>query len=96
MERAGLLKTILIYGLALAAGVFVLQWLEFQFMARTHSFEVYLFLLAVGFMGLGIWVGAKLFRRGPAPAEFEPNVKVQQTLGISERELQVLQLLAAG
>lgn len=91
-----MLRTVLIYGLALAAGVFVLQWLEFQFMARTHSLEVYLALLAVGFMGLGIWVGAKLFRRGPAPAQFEPNVKVQQALGISERELEVLHLLAAG
>jgi ATP/maltotriose-dependent transcriptional regulator MalT len=47
-------------------------------------------------MALGIWVGAKLFRRGPAPARFEANVKAQQALGISEREFEVLELLAAG
>jgi DNA-binding CsgD family transcriptional regulator len=96
MNRAGMIKTILIYGLALAAGVVVLQMLEFQFLARTHPLEVYMGLLAVGFMALGIWVGARLFRRGPAPAAFEANVKAQKSLGISERELEVLELLAAG
>jgi ATP/maltotriose-dependent transcriptional regulator MalT len=44
---------------------------------------------------LGVWVGARLFRKPPA-APFEPNTKVQSTLGVSERELEVLQLLAAG
>jgi ATP/maltotriose-dependent transcriptional regulator MalT len=47
-------------------------------------------------MALGMWVGAKLFRRSPPPAAFEANVKAQQSLGISERELEVLELLAAG
>jgi hypothetical protein len=37
MDRAGMIKTILIYGLALAAGVVVLQLLEFRFLARSHS-----------------------------------------------------------
>jgi DNA-binding CsgD family transcriptional regulator len=96
MRGAEMLRTILVYGLALAAGVFVLQWLEFRFIARTHSLEVYLALLAIGFMGLGIWVGAKLFRREPVPAKFETNTRAQQTLGISERELEVLELLASG
>jgi DNA-binding CsgD family transcriptional regulator len=96
VNRAGMIKTILIYGLALAAGVVALQMLEFQFLARTHPLEVYIGLLAVGFMALGMWVGAKLFRRGPPPAAFEANVKAQQSLGISERELEVLELLAAG
>jgi DNA-binding CsgD family transcriptional regulator len=95
MRGAEMLRTILVYGLVLAAGVFVLQWLEFQYFARTHPFELYLALIALAFMGLGIWVGAKLFRR-PAPAAFEVNTKVQATLGISERELEVLELLASG
>jgi len=96
MRRWELLRTVLVYGLALAAGVVVLQWLEFSFIARTHPVEIYLALLAAGFMALGVWVGSKLFRRAPPPAVFEPNVKAQQTLKISERELEVLQLLAAG
>jgi DNA-binding CsgD family transcriptional regulator len=88
-------RTILIYGALLAAGAFGLQWLEFQFVVRTHATETYLVLIALAFLGLGIWVGARLFRRPPA-APFEPNMKVRETLGISDREFEVLSLLAQG
>jgi DNA-binding CsgD family transcriptional regulator len=88
-------RIILIYGALLAAGAFGLQWLEFQFVVRTHATETYLLLVALAFMGLGIWVGLRLFRRPPA-APFEPNLKVRETLGISDREFEVLTLLAAG
>ena len=90
-----MLRTILIYGVLLAAGAFGLQWLEFQFVVRTHATETYLVLIAFAFLGLGIWVGARLFRRPPA-APFEPNLKVRETLGISDREFEVLSLLAQG
>ncbi len=88
-------RTILIFGAILAAAALVLQWLQYQLLARTHPGELYIALLAFGFMGLGVWAGARLFRR-PAPAAFEPNTTVQKTLGISDREKEVLELLAAG
>jgi DNA-binding CsgD family transcriptional regulator len=88
-------RTILIYGVLLAAGAFGLQWLEFQFVVRTHATETYVVLVALAFMGLGVWVGARLIRRPPA-TPFEPNLKARETLGVSDRELQVLELLAAG
>jgi DNA-binding CsgD family transcriptional regulator len=88
-------RTILVYGAILAAGTVGLQWLQFQFLVRSHPAEIYLALVALGFMGLGVWVGARLFRRAP-PAPFQTNTRVRETLGISERELQVLELLAAG
>lgn len=90
-----MLRTILVYGVLLAAGAFALNWLEYRFLVQTHSIEVYVALVALAFMGLGVWVGAKLFRRAPATA-FEANTRVQETLGISGRELEVLELLAAG
>lgn len=90
-----MLRTILIYGVLLAAGAFALQWLEFHFVVRTHAIETYLLLIALAFTGLGVWVGARLFRRPPA-APFEPNEKVRETLGVSDREFEVLALLAAG
>ena len=34
-----MVRTILIYGVLLAAGAFGLQWLEFQFVVRTHATE---------------------------------------------------------
>jgi DNA-binding NarL/FixJ family response regulator len=90
-----MVRTILIYGALLAAGAFGLQWLEFQFVVRTHTTETYLVLIAIAFMGLGVWVGARLFRRSAA-APFEPNLRVRETLGVSDREFEVLTLLAQG
>ena len=40
-----MVRTILIYGALLAAGAFGLQWLEFQFVVRTHTTETYLAIL---------------------------------------------------
>ena len=90
-----MLKTILIYGALLAAGTFVLEWLQFRLLVRTHAMETYVALVAAVFLGLGVWLGAKLFRRAPV-ASFVPNTQAQETLGISGRELEVLELLAAG
>ena len=88
-------RIILIYGALLAAGAFGLQWLEFQLLVRTHATETWMVLVALAFMGLGMWVGARLFRR-PPPAPFTVNTRVRETLGVSDREFEVLTLLAAG
>lgn len=90
-----MLRTILVYGLLLAALAAGLEWLEFQYVVRTHATETYVVLVAVAFLGLGLWAGSRLFRRAP-PGEFIGNPRAQQTLGISDRELQVLKLLASG
>jgi DNA-binding CsgD family transcriptional regulator len=90
-----MLRTILIYGVLLAVGAVGLQWLQYRYFVRAYPFEIYLALIALAFLGLGIWVGARHFHRTP-PAPFEANTRAQQTLGISERELEVLELLAAG
>jgi DNA-binding NarL/FixJ family response regulator len=73
-----------------------LSWLQYKYLVRAHPAETLLALIALIFMGLGIWVGARLFRRTPASTAFEPNTTVKDTLGISGRELEVLELLAAG
>jgi DNA-binding CsgD family transcriptional regulator len=91
-----MLKTALIYGFALAAGAVLLQWLEFQIWARTHAGTIYVALIAALFMGLGLWLGRKLFRSEPRTGSFTPNERARESLGITERERQVLQLLADG
>ncbi len=92
----GMLKTVLVYGFALAAGAVALQWLEYRIWARAHAGTVYVALIAVAFLGLGIWVGRRLFHREPRTGEFTLNERAQSSLGITERERQVLQLLADG
>lgn len=90
-----MVRTILLYGAFLAVGSFGLNWLQYQYLVRAHPVEAWLALIALAFMGLGVWVGASLFRRTPSPA-FEANTPAMQSLGISSRELEVLELLAAG
>lgn len=90
-----MLRSVLIYGLLLAGGAAALQWVEYQIWARTHPTQLYVGLGAAAFLGLGIWVGARLFK-ARAPAAFEPNAAARAALGISGREFEVLTLLAAG
>lgn len=94
MEGTGW-KHLLGYGALLAAGTLALQWLDYQRLARLHPGDVYLFLVAAGFLALGIFVGARAFA-APPPAPFDGNPKAQMALGLSERELEVLHELAAG
>jgi DNA-binding NarL/FixJ family response regulator len=91
-----MLRTTLIYGLLLAALAIGLQWLEFQYMVRAHATETYIALIALAFLGLGIWAGARLFHRTPRGPEFTPNTQALDSLKISAREFEVLRLLAAG
>jgi len=88
-------KRIVIYGALLAAGTFALQWLDYLRLARTHSSDIVLFLIAVAFLVLGIFLGVRVFA-APAPTAFDGNPKAQEALGLSERELEVLHELAAG
>jgi DNA-binding NarL/FixJ family response regulator len=91
-----MLRTIALYGLALAIGAVLLQWLQYRMLVREHPGEIYLALFAAAFLALGVWLGARLFRRAPASDAFTPNTAAQTSLGISDREFEVLQHLAAG
>jgi DNA-binding NarL/FixJ family response regulator len=92
-----MLRTILFYGVLLAALAMGLQWLEFRYVVRTHATETYVVLIAIAFLALGIWAGSRLFRRTtPATGAFVPNTAAQRSLKISDRELEVLGRLAAG
>jgi DNA-binding NarL/FixJ family response regulator len=88
-------RSALIYGLALAAGVFLLHWLEVQYAIRQFTTEIYIVILALIFAGVGIWFGRQTGDRAPAEP-FERNDKVIETLGLTQKEVQVLSLLAEG
>ncbi|HUO91919.1 MAG TPA: response regulator transcription factor [Rhizomicrobium sp.] len=88
-------KQAALYGALLAAGTLALQWLDYQRLARTYSSDIDFFLIAVAFLGLGIFLGARVIA-GASPQIFDGNPKALDTLGISPRELTVLQEIAAG
>ena len=90
-----MIRSILLYGIALATAAFLLQWLEYQTLVRSYATELYVLLVAVLFTGLGIWVGYRLTGRGESDG-FEKNTRALAALGISDREYEVLVLLAGG
>jgi DNA-binding CsgD family transcriptional regulator len=96
--EAGMRKTILIYGVALAALTGILKFIEYRYFVRDLSLEFYLGVVAILFAGLGVWAGLRLTRRKVVIAnpDFKLNEPELQRLGISKREYEVLELMAQG
>ena len=88
-------RTVLLYAVALALAAAALEWLEYRHATQAYSTEVYVALLAAGFIALGVWVGQKLTPR-PRPAEFRRNDLAIRSLGLTARECEILNLLASG
>jgi DNA-binding CsgD family transcriptional regulator len=100
-------RHVLILGLVGGLLIALLKWMEYRFLVVEHSFEIYGGLVAAVFAGLGIWLGLKLTRERervvvreiPVPAAvpaFAPDEKRRDDLGITRRELEILQLVAEG
>ncbi len=99
LRKSGFRTIVVLYGLALAVLVFILKYIEYRFLIRDLSVEVYVGVVAVLFTALGIWVGSKLLQRKEAVPAGPPHLldaKALRSLGISARELEVLQLMAKG
>ena len=88
-------RTIILYALALAVAATALQWLEYRYLARTISTEMYIVLLAIGFIGLGGWAGHRLTAKQPRNV-FARNEAAIRSLGLTSRECEILDLLASG
>ena len=88
-------RTIILYAVALAIAAAALEWLEYRYMARLFSTEIYIALIAAGFAALGIWAGRKLMP-APATGAFERNDAAIRSLGLTTRECEILELLASG
>lgn len=104
--------TVILYGAALAALVFVLKYIEYRYLLRELRVEVYISLVAVLFTALGIWMGSRSLakRNGAAGQEVQstprtaaapertivPEEDAWRGLGISAREMEVLGLIAQG
>jgi DNA-binding CsgD family transcriptional regulator len=101
-------KTNLLYGALLGVLLFLLNWLELRFVIFDHSVEIYIGAIAVIFTSLGIWLAIKLIKpkvetiivekylyRDPN-VPFTVNEEALTGLGMSKRELEVLQLMAKG
>jgi len=80
--------------------------IEHRWRVVEHSVEIYGGLVAAVFACLGIWLGQRLTRRTetvvvrevliPAPREFVRDQGKVDSLGITPRELEILELIATG
>src|SRR5687767_10194659 len=96
----------LIYGLCAGVLIVVLKLIEFRFLVVEHAIEIYGGLIAILFAGVGIWLGLKLTRKKevvvvkevqvPAALPFALNETRLKDLGITKRELEILELIAHG
>ena len=99
-------KHVLLYGLLLGVLIAALQLIEYRWLVVEHSVEIYGGLVAAVFATVGIWLGLRLTRRTetvvvrevmvPAPVNFVRDQSKLESLGITPRELEILQLIAAG
>jgi DNA-binding CsgD family transcriptional regulator len=89
-------RVIVLYALALGVLATLLSWLEYRYLARAFSFEIYLALIATGSIVLGAWLARRLTPRRPRAGPFERNEAAIRSLGLSPREVDVLERLAAG
>jgi NarL family two-component system response regulator LiaR len=102
-------RHVLIYGLIGGILITVLQWTEYRFLVIEHSVEIYGGLIAATFAVLGIWLGLRLTRARerivvkevPVQAvellgPFVPDERKREDLGITRRELEILELVAQG
>ena len=98
------MKHLAIYGAAGGLLIVAMRFVEYRFLVIEHSVEIYGALIAAGFAAIGIWLGLTLTRREVVVKEVpvlssEPFVADGariEALGITPRELEVLQLVAEG
>ncbi len=104
-------RHVLICGIIGGGLITLLKWSEYQFLVIDHSVEIYAGLTAVIFAAFGIWLGIRLTgpRQQPLPQQlpappapsplalpFTPDHKKRDDLGITRRELEILELVALG
>ena len=98
---------VILYGMAMAALMFLLKWLELRLIIFDHAFEIYVGVIAAVFTGLGIWLALKLSKPKVETIVVEKEIYVRSdtfllneqalnSLNLSKRELEVLQLMAEG
>jgi DNA-binding CsgD family transcriptional regulator len=101
-------KEILIYCISMALLLFLIKWLEAHFIVFNYRLDFFIGTIAIIFTILGIWLALKLVKPTVVTHIIEKEVyldNLSQTvinqqeisrLGISKRELDVLNLMATG
>jgi len=97
---------VLLYGLLGGVLIAGLKLIEYRWLVVEYRVEVYGGIVAAVFASVGIWLGLKLTRNTetvvvrevmvPAKAEFVRDQDKLSALGLTPRELEVLEFIAQG
>ena len=97
-------REIVLYGVCGGLLIAALKFAEYRFLVLEHSLEIYGGIVAVVFAAVGIRLGQTLTRREvrvvteqiPAGGTFVRNDARVAELGITPRELEILEQIASG
>ena len=98
-------RDILLYGLSGGLLIAALRFVEYRFLVLEHSVEIYGALIALLFAAIGIRLGLTFTRKEevlvvrevPVPAyPFVRDDEKRSDLGITPRELEILEQIASG
>ncbi|TAH08133.1 MAG: DNA-binding response regulator [Sphingobacteriia bacterium] len=101
-------RAVILYGTALAFLLFLLKWMELKWLLYSHYMDMYIGAISILFTLLGIWLAKQLMKPktntiivekwlNPTPVENGLiNESAIENLGISAREMEVLNLMAKG
>jgi DNA-binding CsgD family transcriptional regulator len=89
-------KVVLLYGLCGGMLIAGLKAAEYRFLVVEHSLEIYGGVIAVVFAAIGIRLGLSLTATRPASVPFVPDQARVEQLGLTPRELEILQQIASG
>jgi NarL family two-component system response regulator LiaR len=104
-------RDIILYGLSSGLLIALLKLIEYRFLVVEHSMAIYGGLIAALFAAVGIWLGVTLRRPPALPSGPSPPAAIQIVpasgpftrddarvgeLGLTPRELEILELIAAG
>jgi DNA-binding NarL/FixJ family response regulator len=87
-------KTVLFYGILLAALVVVIKTIEYKWLLKDISWQLYVLLIAVIFTLLGMWLSHHLVAK--KNSVFKQNTTAIKEFGLSKREVEVLQKINEG
>ena len=89
-------KYVIFMGLLLALTIATLKTFEYYYFSYKLRTDIYIGLVAVIFLGLGVYLGIKFGKRKSNNNTPTVPVKLLMDMELSVREVEVLKLLAAG
>ena len=93
-------RIIILYGLILTLVAFGLTWLKYRFWMQDIGAEIYGLAIALLFAALGVWIERQRHRPKPVrhagKNEMGRNEKAIRALGLTTREIDVLECLRLG